>query len=74
MASDACGPSRLWDAERRQVVGRFPGETSCLSRCWSVLELVIAGARSLGLSDFEHQQLAQMRAARLAQSSMEMSA
>jgi hypothetical protein len=35
---------------------------------------VIAGARSLGLSDFEHQQLAQMRAARLAQSSMEMSA
>jgi hypothetical protein len=43
-----------WDAERRHVIGRFPGEISCLRCCWSVLELVIAGARGLGVSDFEH--------------------
>src|SRR5713101_3820951 len=29
--SDACSPSRLWDAERRKVIGCFRGDTSCPS-------------------------------------------
>lgn len=42
---------------RTKVMGRFPGETSCLSLCWAVLDLVISGARGLGLTDIEHQLL-----------------
>ncbi len=35
----------LGEVKRRtKVIGRFPGETSCLSLCWAVLDLVIAGA------------------------------
>lgn len=52
---------------RTKVIGRFPGETSCLSLCWAVLDLFIASARGLGLTALEHRQLAQMRAARTAQ-------
>jgi putative transposase len=48
------------------VIGRFPGETSCLSLCWAVLDLFVSGARGLGLTAFEHHQLAEMRAVRLA--------
>jgi transposase-like protein len=48
---------------RTKVIGRFPGETSCLSLCWAVLDLFIASARGLGLTALEHRQLAQMRAA-----------
>jgi len=56
----------LGEVRRRiKVIGRFPGETSCLSLCWAVLDLVIAGARGLGLTAFERQQLAQMRSDRL---------
>lgn len=53
---------------RTKVIGRCPGETSCLSLCWAVMDLVIAAGRGLALTDFEHQQLAQMRTARRAQS------
>ena len=35
---------------RTKVIGRFPAETSCLSLCWAVLDLVIDGAHGLGLS------------------------
>jgi len=52
---------------RTKVIGRFPGETSCLSLCWAVLDLFIASARGLALTALEHRQLAQMRAARMAQ-------
>jgi len=52
---------------RTKVIGRFPGETSCLSLCWAVLDLFIASARGLGLSALEHRQLAQTRAATTAQ-------
>jgi len=56
----------LGEVRRRvKVIGRFPGETSCLSLCWAVLDLVIAGARGLALTAFERQQLAQMRSNRL---------
>jgi hypothetical protein len=39
----------------------FPGETSCLSLCWAVLDLFLAGAHGLGLTDLEHRQFLQMR-------------
>src|SRR5262252_7277483 len=52
---------------RTKVIGRFPGETSCLTLCWAVLDLFIASARGLGLTALEHRQLAQMRAVRVAQ-------
>jgi putative transposase len=42
---------------RTKVIGRFPGETSCLSLCWAVLDLVIAGSHGLGLSDLDRQLL-----------------
>jgi len=43
------------------VIGRFPGETSCLSMCWAVLDLVIAGGRRLRLTDLDHQRIAELR-------------
>jgi putative transposase len=45
---------------RTKVIGRFPGETSCLSLCWAVLDLVIDAAHGLGLTDFDRQLLAKM--------------
>lgn len=36
---------------RTKVIGRFPGETSCLSLCWAVLDLVVGGGRGPGLTD-----------------------
>jgi putative transposase len=52
----------LEEVQRRvKVIGRFPGETSCLSLCWAVLDLVIAGARGLGLTELDHLQLARLR-------------
>ncbi|HKF19250.1 MAG TPA: IS256 family transposase [Candidatus Dormibacteraeota bacterium] len=52
---------------RTKVIGRFPGETSCLSLCWAVLDLFMGSARGLALTALEHRQLAQMRAVRMAQ-------
>ncbi len=49
---------------RTKVIGRFPGETSCLSLCWAVLDLVLAGARGLGLTDLEDRQVVQLKIAR----------
>jgi putative transposase len=46
---------------RTKVIGRFPGETSCLSMCWAVLDLFLTGARGLGLSDLEYKQVVQMK-------------
>lgn len=48
---------------RTKVIGRFPGETSCLSLCWAVLDLVIASGRGLGLTDLDHHHLRQLQAA-----------
>jgi len=45
---------------RTKVIGRFPGESSCLSLCWAVLDLVIAGANRLGLTLPEQHQLHQI--------------
>jgi transposase-like protein len=52
---------------RTKVIGRFRGETSCLNLAWAVLDLFIASARGLALTALEHRQLAQMGAARMAQ-------
>jgi transposase-like protein len=49
---------------RTKVIGRFPGERSCLSMCWAVLDLFLAGARGLGLSDLEYRQVGPMKIAR----------
>ncbi len=52
----------LGEVKRRtRVIGRFPGETSCLSLCWAVLDLVIAGSRGLGLTDLDVQEIEHMR-------------
>ena len=48
---------------RTKVIGRFPGETSCLSLSWAVLDLFLAGARGLGLSDLEYKQVGPMKIA-----------
>src|SRR6266705_2593778 len=49
---------------RTKVIGRFPGETSCLSLCWAVLDVFIAGARGLGLSDLEYREVVEFKHAR----------
>ena len=55
----------LEEVQRRvKVIGRFPGETSCLSLCWAVLDLFISGARGLGLTELDRQQLDRLRIAR----------
>jgi hypothetical protein len=46
---------------RTNVIGRFLGETICLSLCLAVLDLFIASARGLPLAALEHRQLAEMR-------------
>jgi putative transposase len=42
---------------RTKVIGRFPGETSCLSLCWAVLDLVIDAGHGLGLTDFDRKHI-----------------
>jgi putative transposase len=49
---------------RTKVIGRFPGETSCLTLAWAVMDLVIAGARGLGLDSLERHAIAAIVAAR----------
>ena len=46
------------------MIGRFPGETSCLTMAWAVMVLVIAGSRGLGLSLPKRHAIAVMVAAR----------
>lgn len=49
---------------RTKVIGRFPGETSCLTMAWAVMDLVIAGARGLGLTLPERHAIAALVIAR----------
>jgi putative transposase len=46
---------------RTKVIGRFPGETSCLSLCWVVLDLVVAAGHGLGLTELDRQHLAKLQ-------------
>jgi transposase-like protein len=43
---------------RTKVIGRFPGESSCLTLAWAVMDLVIAGAQGLGLTLSERHAIA----------------
>jgi hypothetical protein len=47
-----------------EVIGRFPGETSCLSMSWAMLDPYMAGAKGLGLSHLEYKQVGPMKIAR----------
>lgn len=42
---------------RTKVIGRFPGETSCLSLCWAVLDLVISHSNGITFTDLDRQHL-----------------
>ncbi len=52
----------LEEVRRRttKVVGRFPGETSCLSLCWAVLDCIITSAHGLGLTELDRQDLSRL--------------
>lgn len=55
----------LGEVKRRtKVIGRFPGETSCLSLCWAVLDLVIAGSNRVRFDNLEQQLIARIAAER----------
>jgi putative transposase len=49
---------------RTKVIGRFPGETSCLTMAWAVMDLVIAGGRGLGLTLLDRHAIAALIVAR----------
>jgi hypothetical protein len=53
----------LGEVKRRtKVIGRFPGETSCLTLVWAVLELYITNATNgINFTQLEHQQLKRVR-------------
>ena len=51
---------------RTKVIGRFPGGTSCLTLAWAVMDLVIAGAKGLGLTLPERHAIAAIIAERAA--------
>ena len=47
---------------RTKVIGRFPGETSCLTLVWTVLDLYITHAKNgVRFSELERQRLRRMR-------------
>ena len=47
---------------RTKVIGRFPGETSCLTLVWAVLDLYITHAKNgVRFSQLEHQHLRRIR-------------
>ncbi|MGH3084063.1 MAG: IS256 family transposase [Gaiellaceae bacterium] len=49
---------------RTKVIGRFPGESSCLSLCWAVLDLVISHSNHFTFTDLEQLQLDHIRSER----------
>ena len=47
---------------RTKVIGRFPGETSCLTLVWAVLDLYITDAKNgVRFSELERQHLRRIR-------------
>lgn len=38
---------------RTKVIGRFPGEASCLSLCWAVLDLVVTHSNGITFTDLD---------------------
>jgi putative transposase len=52
----------LGEVKRREVIGRFPGETSCLTLVWAVLDLYINDATNdIKFTQLERQQLKRIR-------------
>ncbi len=49
---------------RTKVIGRFPGEQSCLSLCWAVLDLVISHSNRVTFTDIDRKQLTRIAAER----------
>lgn len=45
---------------RTKVIGRFPGESSCLSLCWAVLDLVITHSNGITFTDLDRQALGRL--------------
>jgi putative transposase len=56
---------------RTKVIGRFPGETSCLSLCWAVLDLIITHSNNVTFTDLEQIQLQRIARERTATSTRE---
>lgn len=46
---------------RTKVIGRFPGEQSCLSLCWAVLDLVISNSNGIRFTDLDRKALERIR-------------
>lgn len=53
---------------RTKVIGRFPGETSCLSLCWAVLDLVITHSNGITFTDLDRIALERLARERTQQS------
>lgn len=52
----------LGEVQRRaKVMGRFPGEATCLSLSWAVLDLFIAAQNRVRLDDIERAHLARLK-------------
>ncbi len=51
---------------RTKVIGRFPGETSCLSLCFAVLDLVISNSNNIKFSELDVQAFARIERERTA--------
>ena len=62
-ARPTCSSARSAKVKRRtKVIGRFPGEESCLSLVWAVLDLQINNAcNGVTLSDIDRQKLYRLR-------------
>lgn len=53
------------------MIGRFPGEASCLSLCWAVLDLVVTHANGITFTDLDRQALERLARERAERSSRE---
>jgi putative transposase len=53
---------------RTKVIGRFPGEMSCLSLCWAVLDLVVTHSNGITFTDLDRQALDRLWCERAPQS------
>jgi hypothetical protein len=62
-AARTCSNASLAEVKRRtKVIGRFPGETSCLTLVWAVLDLYITHAKNgVRFSQLDHQRLRRIR-------------
>jgi putative transposase len=61
-STNLLAPSLAEVKRRTKVIGRFPGQTSCLTLVWAVLDLYITHAKNgVRFSQLEHQRLRRMR-------------